>query len=230
MSRNVSDILRILRKAIGRRNENDPDSNDDTLIRYINDFSSLTMSDDIKIFDQWGTIEFTIDETVTDGVYAFPGSSTSSSFVNTTIEALISLTAPADSSVSWNRLDIYQDPGEFYGYWGVNNTDILTAGFPTQMLYYGKEFVFRTIPDTSYNVYIYGYKKNDDFATDGDDLIPSDYWLRYIAYGAALDYANDYSIDPSRMSIISKTFNRQRELLLTRTHNQIKNNRSFPRF
>ena len=42
-SRLVSDVLRIFRIAIGRRNENDPDSRDDTLLSYLNDFVSLTM-------------------------------------------------------------------------------------------------------------------------------------------------------------------------------------------
>src|SRR5210317_556112 len=230
MARNVSDILRIMRLAIGRRNENDPDSNDATLLNYINDFVSLTMSDDVKVFEQWGTLSFTIDETITDGVYTFPGASTSNDFVNIGSEAIISLTDPVDSSVSWNRLQIFQDPGEFYGYWGINNTDVLIAGFPTQMLYHGDEFVFRTIPDTGYTINIYGYKKNSDFDSDGNTALPFDHWLRYLAYGAAMDYAADYSIDPQRMQIIAKQFARQRELMLTRTHNQQKISRCLPRF
>ena len=230
MARNVSDILRIMRLAIGRRNENDPDSNDATLLNYINDFVSLTMSDDLKVFEQWGTLSFTIDQTITDGVYTFPSGDTSTDFVNIGSEAIISLTNPIDSSVSWNRLEIFQDPGEFYGYWGVNNTSLLIAGFPTQMLYHGNEFVFRTIPDTSYTINIYGYKKNTDFDSTGDPPIPFDHWLRYIAYGAAMDYAADFSIDPQRMQIIAKNFAKQRELMLTRTHNQIKISRALPRF
>jgi len=230
MARDIADVLRIMRLSIGRRNENDPDSNNGTLLQYINDFVSLTMSDDLKVFEQWGTLSFEIDETITDGVYTFPGNDTSTEFVNIGSEAIISLKDPEGSSVSWNRLKIFQDPGEFYGYWGINNTDVLIAGFPTQMLYHGNEFVFRTIPDTTYLVNIYGYKRNPDFATSGTDELPFDHWLRYIAYGAAMDYAADYSIDPQRMQIISKNFAKQRELMLTRTHNQIKISRCLPRF
>ena len=71
MAQFVSDVLRTMRLAIGRRNENDPDSNDSTLFRYIQDFITLTMSDDVKLFEQFGTLEFTIDETNTTGVYTF---------------------------------------------------------------------------------------------------------------------------------------------------------------
>jgi hypothetical protein len=219
-----------MRLAIGRRNENDPDSNDSTLLTYINDFASLTMSDDLKIFEQWGTLSFTIDETVTDGVYAFPSATTSIEFVNTSMEAIISLNTPVDSSVSWNQLHIYQDPGEFYGYWGINNTDVLTAGFPTQMLYYGGQFVFRTIPDTTYLINIYGYKKNPDYTDVGNPELQHDYWLRYLAYGAALNYATDYRFDEGAKGSIKRSFDRERSLLLTRTHNQIKNSRGIPRF
>lgn len=230
MARYVSDILRIMRLAIARRNQNDPDSNDETLMRYINDFYSLTMSDDVKLFEQFGTLAFTIDETNTTGVYTFNDVGASSNFVNISMEALISLTDQPENSVSWNILDIYQDPGEFYYYWGINNTEILIPGFPTQMLYYGTEIVFRTIPNTSYDVKIYGYKQNYDFSSDGDPQIPFDYWLRYLAYGAALNYARDYKFDASNKAQIQSDFNHERKQLLTRTHNQIKMSRCLPRY
>jgi len=228
MAKSLNDAVTIMRLAIGRRNVNDPDSTPELLLNYINDFATLTMSDDVKLFEQWGTLKFNITIANTDGVYTFPDTSTSTTFVNTRIDGFISLKDPVDSSVSWNTLEIYQDPGEFYGYWGINNVDTLTAGFPTQMLYYGNEFVFRTIPNDTYTINIYGYKKNTELT--GTDDLPNDYWVRYIAYGAAMDYANDYSIDPGRMANISRTFAKQRELLLTRTHNQIKGGRSYPRY
>lgn len=230
MARNVSDVLRIMRLAIGRRNENDPDSNDATLLGYINDFASLSMSDDIKLFEQWGTISFDIDETNTTGVYTFPSTDTAVNFTNTSIEAIVSLKSPVDSSVSWNHLEIYQDPGRFFGYWGINNTDVLIKGFPTEMLYYGNEFTFRTIPDTTYLVHIYGYKQNPDFSADGNPELPFDYWMRYLAYGAALNYANDYRLDGSDLARIKSSFNRERGLLAARTYDQVKTQRAMPRF
>jgi hypothetical protein len=228
MARTVQNVLDIMRLAIGRRNENDPDSNDAKLLSYFNDFLTLTMSDDVKLFDNFGTMSFTIDQTVTDGVYSLVGLDINArDFVNISSEIMISLTAPVDSSVSWNVLNLYQDPGEFYGYWGINNTSILSIGFPTDVLYYDNELVFRTIPDTSYTVNIYGYKQNIDIV-DSTLNIPFDYWLRYLAYGAALNYAKDFRYDTESRSMIKDSFNSERKLLMARTHNQIKINRSKP--
>jgi len=227
-----------MRLAIARRNENDPDSNDQTLMQYINDFYSLTMSDDVKLFEQFGTLVFNIDETSTTGVYTFPQENLGNSFefVNISSEALISLTDPIDNSVSWNQLYVYQDPGEFFLKWGINNDEVLIPGFPTEMLYYSNEFTFRTIPNTEYTVKIYGYKKNLDFPQfeedndEGNPEIPFDYWMRYIAYGAALNYARDYKFTSESRTQLQADFMHERKQLLTRTHNQIKISRAFPRF
>jgi len=229
MAQTFDDSLKIMRLAIGRRNKNDPDSSDVTLKTYLNDFLTLTMSDDVKLFEQFGTLTFTIDETITTGVYTFNDVDADSNFVNLSIEGFITLTDPADESVSWNKLTIYQDPGEFYGYWGINNTDILIAGYPTEMLYYGTEMVFRTIPDTSYDVTIYGYKENAEF-TDSSENLPFNNWVRYLAYGAALNYARDYRFDANDLNQLKVEFAHERKLMLTRTFNQKKNARSFPSF
>ncbi len=240
MTRYVSDILRTLRLAIARRNENDPDSSDETLMQYINDFYTLTMSDDVKLFEQFGTLTFNIDENNTSGVYQFPDAALGNSFefINISSEALISLTDPVNNSVSWNQLYVFQDPGQFFYYWGINNDEVLIPGFPTQMLYYGNEFTFRTIPNTLYTVKIYGYKKNLDFPPFNPDLpenignpeLKFEYWMRYLAYGAALNYARDYKFSPESRNQIQTDFNHERKQLLTRTHNQIKISRAYPRF
>lgn len=230
MAQFVSDCLRTMRLALSRRNENDPDQNDPTLFRYLNDFINLTMSDDVKVFEQFGTLSFTIDESNTTGVYTFNDVGASSNFTNISQEAFISLLDPPDGSISWNQLWIFQNPGEFYSEWGINNTDVLIPGYPTQMLYYGNEMVFRTIPNTSYLVQIYGYKIVPTFSDEGDPQLPYDYWMRYLAYGAARDYAADYRFDEASLARIERTFQRQRRLLMTRTHNQIKQQRAMPRF
>lgn len=180
MAQTLTDVLRIMRLAIGRRNANDSDSSDSTLTQYINDFINLTMTDDVKVFEQFGTLIFSIDETNTDGIVTLEdaGAENGTFFSNISIEGFITLTDPIDNSISWNRLEIYQDPGQFYDYWGVNNTEVLIAGYPTQMLYYGNEFVFRTIPNTGYTIYLYGYKIVPAFASTGDPALPHDYWLR----------------------------------------------------
>jgi hypothetical protein len=229
MARTVSDVLRIMRIGLGRRNENDPDSSDDIFLRYLNDFIELSMSDDVKLFDQFGTLSFTIDETNTTGVYTFNDVGADTEFVNLSQEAFISLFDPADNSVSWNVLPIYQDPGEFFAIWGINNDEILVPGYPTAMLYYGREFTFRTIPQTSYLVKIFGYKKLPEYE-EQDDELQTDLWLRYIAYGAMVNYAQDFRYEDSALAKIKQGFARERRLRLTNTHNQIKTSRCLPRF
>jgi len=225
----VQDVLDLVRVIIGRRNENDPDSSDDTLLRYLNDFVSLSMPNDIKIFESFGTLSFTIDQSNTTGVYTFNDVGADADFMNISQNAYISLLDPVDNSVSWNQLPIFQDPGEFFAIWGINNDEILIPGYPTMMLYYGHEFTFRTIPNTSYLVKIYGYKKNNDYP-DADQPIQFDYWLRYLAYGAAVNYVRDYRYEASARSMIEASFKSERKLQLTHTHNQIKLARALPRF
>lgn len=228
-TRFVQDALDIMRTAIGRRNENDPDSSDDLLFRYLNDFVSLNMPNDTKLFESFGTLSFIIDETNTTGVYTFNDVGAEFEFMNISQEAYISLLDPINNSVSWNFLPIYQDPGEFFAIWGINNDEILIPGYPTGVLYYGNEFTFRTIPNTSYLVKIYGYKKNFDYPSP-DVPLTFDYWLRYVTYGAAVNYARDFRYEAQARSLIEATFKSERKLQLTHTHNQIKNSRSFPRF
>jgi hypothetical protein len=234
-TRTLQQAIDIMRIAIGRRNENDPDSSDSMLLSYINDFYSLVMPNDTKLIENFGTLTFTIDESNTTGVYTFNDVGASHDFINLSQEAFISLLDPEDNSVSWNQLPIYQDPGEFYMIWGINNDEILIPGYPTMMLFYGNEMVFRTIPNTSYQVRIYGYKKNADFETPDDQSpddqnLPFDYWLRYIAYGAAVNYVRDFRYAPEARTMIETTFKSERKQMLTRTHNQIKMSRSMPRF
>ena len=187
------------------------------------------MPNDTKLFESFGTLTFTIDESNPTGVYTFNDVGADQDFMNISQEAFISLLDPIGNSISWNWLPIYQDPGAFYSIGGINNEEILIPGYPTNMLYYGTEFVFRTIPNTSYMVKIYGYKKNADFPRPDVDL-PFDYWLRYVAYGAAVDYARDFRYDSSARAMIEATFKSERKLQLTHAHNQAKMSRSFPRF
>lgn len=230
MAQFVSDCLRTMRRALGRLNANDPDSSDANFFKYLNDFTNLTMGNDLKIFEQFGTLTFTIDETNPTGVYTFNDVGAADKFTNISGEAFISLTEPPNGSISWNRLWIVQDPGIFYDEWGINNFDVLIPGYPTQLLYYGNEMVFRTIPNTSYLVQIYGYKITPEFSSEGDPELLHPYWMRYLAYGAAMNYARDYRFEGDKIALLNQAFLHEKKLLLTKTHNQIKQARSFPRF
>jgi len=229
MARTVQDTLDIMRVAIGRRNENDPDSSDSLLLRYLNDFVSLSMPNDTKLFESFGTLTFTIDESNTTGVYTFNEVGADTEFMNISQEAYISLLDPINNSVSWNQLPIYQNPGELFSIWGINNDEILIPGYPTMMLYYGNEFTFRTIPNDSYMIKIFGYKKNEDYP-DADEPLQFDYWLRYLAYGAAVNYARDFRYEAQARSLIEASFKSERKLQLTHAHNQVKMARALPRF
>jgi hypothetical protein len=166
---------------------------------------------------------------VSSGVYTFNDVGADSDFISITNDAYISVLDPENESVSWNKLIVYTDPGAFFGYWGINNTGILMAGYPTEMLFYGNEFTFRTIPDTTYLVNIYGYKKRNDF-DDISNEIPYDYWLRYLAYGSAVNYSRDFNFSEKQRAMIYDSFLEEKKLMLTNTHNRIKNNRCVPNF
>lgn len=230
MSRVVSDLLRIMRLGAGRRNALDPDSTDAVFLQYANDFIQLSMPDELKIFEELSTLQFNIDTTPDDGVYNLSDIAEAVDFVNIGPEAMISLAAPADNSVSWRHLNWHQDPKSFYEYWGVNNKDILISGAPTDVLYHGNELVFRTIPDQEYIVYIYGYKRSSALSSEGDPALPYDHWLRYVAYGGLQQYATDYRMDGETKQNIDRAFAHERKLMAARLHNQIKNQRSIPRF
>jgi len=227
--RTVADAMDIMRRGLGRQNENDPDATDSILFRYLNDFVSLIMPNDTKLFESFGTLSFTIDESNPTGVYTFNDVGASGDFMNISQCAFISLLDPVANSVSWNWLPIYQDPAEFYSIWGINNEEILIPGYPTGMLYYGTEFVFRTIPQTAYLVKIYGYKKNADYPSF-DSPLQFDYWLRYVAYGAMVNYARDFRYAADDRALIEATFKSERKQQLTHAHNQYKMSRSLPRF
>ncbi len=226
MAETISDVMRIMRLAIGRRNVNDPDATDGYLLSYINDFVTLSMPDDVKLFEQWSTLQFDAGEG--DDVFDVADITGAPNFVNYTMGAYISLKAPVNQSVSWHDLEIYQDPDVFYGYWGVNNEQTLVEGMPTQMLYYDGQFVLRTVPNDTYTIYVYGYKRPNEYSAN--QTLDNDYWMRYLAYGAALDYARDFAYDESRMAQLEKTFKRERMLMMTRNHNQMKLQRAAPRF
>lgn len=229
VTRFVSDALDIMTRALSRRNANDPDSSPSIMLKYLNDFVTLTMSNDVGLFEQYSTLTFTIDGTNPTGVYTLNELGADTDFVNLSMECFISILDPEGRSVSWNYLPIFQDAGQFFSIWGINNEDILVKGYPTNLLFYGNELTFRTIPqeDESYQVRIYGYKMNNEYPSP-DVPLQYAYWLRYLAYGAAFNYAQDYNFAQTVLTSIKKSYNRERKLLLTRTHNQIKHGRCLP--
>ncbi len=89
-TRTVQESLNIMRVALGRKNENDPDATDEVLFRYFNDFISLSMPNDTKLYESFGTLTFTIDEANTTGVYTFNDVGAEFEFMNISQDAIIS--------------------------------------------------------------------------------------------------------------------------------------------
>ena len=115
MAKTVSNALEIMRITLGRRNQKDIDSNISKFISYFSDFLSLEMPNDVKLFEQFGQLTFKIGTTEVDGVYDFNAlPSANFSFSNISLEGFITPTSTGTSSVSWNPLNIYQDPTKFY--------------------------------------------------------------------------------------------------------------------
>jgi len=190
----------------------------------------LTMTNDARLAENFGTLSFEIDDSNTTGVYTFNDVGASSDFAEISDEAFISLLDPVNESISWNPLVIYRDPGEFFSIWGINNDDSIIAGFPSEMLFYGNEMTFRTIPNDTYLVKIYGYKKLNNYNSEGDPEIQFDYWLRYLAYGAAVNYASDFRFEAEALGRIQATFARERRAMMFNTHQKVKQSRCLPRF
>ena len=228
MARTVQQVIAIMRRAIGRRNTEDPDSSDEILITYINDFLTLQMPNGLKLNEKFSSFEFQIDTTNTTGIFDFPDSATSEDFINLDDSGLISAATPADNSLEWWDLCVLFDEKEFFHRWGFNNHETLVKGGPSEVLYWDNKLTFRAIQDKAYIVKLFGYKR--PAAVGSSSSLEFDYWLRYVAYGAARDYAADFRLESEALSNIERNFGRERQLLLTRTHNQIKVDRPPPTF
>lgn len=225
VTRTVSDVLTIMRRAISR-SANDSQATDDVLLRYINDFIALKAPLSMKLANQFSTLTFTIDGT-TEGIYTFNDLGADTNFVDVGTEAFIY--DPNATTSNWSTIGIYRDPESFYYRWGVNNETLLTTGMPTEVLFYDNQFVFRTIPDKQYSVKMYGYKFNGEYP-EADSNIQFPYWLRWISYGAALDFATDFNYAVDKLHSLTLSYQKERKLLLLKTHGEITKQRCIPSY
>ena len=134
----------------------------------------------------------------------------------------------------------WQDPAMFFDKWGfdTNVTTVQTAQ-PTDVLFHEDQFRVKPRPDGVYTIRIFGFKRNLDVTDAGTEVnidastsnpIPENYWGRYVAYGAALDYMYDFGYDPSRIQIAESRYKHYKALVQSRTFNQFKQNTPIPRF
>jgi hypothetical protein len=224
VTRKVSDVLTLMRRIIGR-DSNDNQATDTLMLNYLNDFVTLKMPMSMHLANQFSTLTFNIDET-TEGVYTFNDVGATTDFMDVGTEGFIF--DPNATTSSWSTIGIYRDAESFYNRWGVNNEDTLTKGMSTEVLFYDNQFVFRTIPDKTYTVKMYGYKMPAEYEGTTSELQFSA-WLRTLAYGSSLDYANDFNYSDEKIAKIEKNYNSERKHLLTQTHSELTKKRCIPK-
>lgn len=220
MAKTVADVITIMRRAVNRPNTTDPDSTDTVFLDYISDFYELYMSNDVKLFNEWGIYKFDTDATVTSGNYTI----NDTNFVSSRFTVLRN-----EGWVDDQDLDIYQDPAVFFERWPFQDLSDIPTGQPQEMLIFNDTLYLRPIPDDTYTVRIVAYQENAAL-TDTTDQIGQDFWYRYLAYGAALQYMNDFNYDATQLQLKEREFRRQRRLILQKTHTQRLNQRGKPRY
>lgn len=231
---NGDKVLQIMRKVIGQRDASAPDATDDILLEYINEFIQLNMPQDVKLLDNWTFYEFNTVANDYDYDFGADANGVTYSIVRPPAYSI------NNASATQNSLKMYwhQSPERFYNIWGyITDTDDLTTGQPTDILFYENQFVLRPVPDAVYTIKMRAYKTNQtmeggDSLQDGGNPIGNftwDYTYRYIAYGSARDYLRDF-LDTETLAQIEPAYQEYRELMLSRTAAQNLSKIKTPRF
>ncbi len=210
MSKTYGDARDIMRRVIGQNDGDDPDATGDLLLTYLSDFVSLIMGQDIKSVDLYSW--FTFNTVANQDTYAFKDQGFTNIFPR----------ARADG----NDMRYWESPDRFYDIWPDTVDTTSTTGRPTDMLFYNNEILLRPVPDQVYEIKLKGYKDLPE-VNDGSSELQQSYWLRYIAYGAALDYLADFS-DFETYEKVFPVYQRYRSLVLTRTAVQQLTQRPLP--
>ncbi|MEN8236136.1 MAG: hypothetical protein ABFQ95_01085 [Pseudomonadota bacterium] len=210
MAKTYGDAEVIMRRVVGQNDGDDPDATTDLFIRYLSDFVTLIMGQDIKSQDLYSWFAF---DTVSDqDTYDFKDQG----FTN--IFPLVR----ADG----NDMRYWEDPDRFFDIWPDTVDSTTNTGRPTDMLFYNNQLLLRPVPDQAYEIKLRGYKELPS-VTDGSTKLEQDYFLRYIAYGASLDYLTDFG-DHETYTKIFPIYQRYRSLVLTRTAAQQLTQRPLP--
>lgn len=213
MAKDLGDCLSIMRRVIGQNDQDDPNATDALLIQYISDFYDLILPQDVKTYDQWEFLEF---DTIADqsvyplGVAPLP----TAEYVNYKPPVFVD-----DQQINW-----WQDPDLFYEKWPLDTSNLGT-GRPTDVLFFGNQFVFRTVPDDAYTIRIVAYKQNGALADETDELA-QDYIWRYVAYGAAIDWLTDYGQIVDNQHVLA-AYERYRDIVLRRTAVQLNTQKPY---
>lgn len=213
MAKSFNDAVTIMKKVVGEQDGQNPDATNSEFLAYVADFYELQMSTDVESYDLSGY--WTFSTVANTDEYSFKDQG----FVFVSPPVILT-----DSNANDIRLDWYQDPAAFYNRHPVDNTNE-TAGKPFDVLFYADKLLMRPKPDDVYTVTVKGYRELNVPTVGGDpdgtaDL-EQDYFIRYLAYGASLDYLADYG-DFETYAKVAQVFRRYRSLVLMKTSKQFR--------
>lgn len=212
MAKTYGDVVTLMRRIVGENDGDDPDATDDIFLGYVSDFVSLIMGQDIKTDDLWSWFEF--DTVVGQDIYAFKDQG----YTNIMPPAFVTDSNNGDTRLRW-----FQNPSSFFEAHPIN-VAAEQNGRPFDLLFYNNQITLRPAADAVYAIKIRAYIDLPE-VTDGTTLLNQDYYLRYIAYGASLDYFADYANYEDHDKIYP-IFRRYRALVLNRKAKQEMNTRA----
>lgn len=218
MAKGGSEIITIMRNVTGRVDSSDPVFSNSVMLGYINDFISLEMPQEVRLYENKTWWEFSYD-TSSDDPYP----------VDLQTLGLSTIGPPA--YIGGFVLNWFQSPSLFFSKWPETQT--YQQQRPVDVLYYNNELVFRGPTDDSYTVKIQAYKIEPLLTGNEDqgaqDTLDNDYVWRYVAYGAALDLFSDYG-EIDQYEKYYPAFQRYKALVYARTNQQLMTQRTYPEF
>jgi len=206
MAKTFGDAATIMRRVIGENDGNDPDATSDLILDYLGNAYQFIMGQEIKSFDLYTWFEFTT--TVGEETYTFKD------------QGYTNIMPPVyciDSNNGDTRVNYFQDTESFYRRHPVNDANE-DSGRPFDLLFFNNEITIRPKADAVYTIKMRAYKELQAPTTSTTNL-EQDYFLRYLAYTAALDYFADFGNieDYAKYEGIQK---RYKNLVLMRTAKQ----------
>lgn len=216
MAKTFNDVITIMKRVIGENDGNDPDATNDILLDYVGNFYRLIMGQEIKSFDLYSYFEFS---TVVDqDEYTWKDQG----FTN-----IMNPIYAIDSNNADTIVDFYMNPKLFFDRHPVNNNNE-NSGRPFSLLLFNDIITIRPKPDQVYTIKARAYKElTAPTAGTATNNIDQEYFLRYIAYGASLDYFADFG-NYENYAAIEPIFKRYRNLVMARTAKQNTTQRALP--
>lgn len=227
-----SRVIDIMRRVVSRRNTTDNLSTNVEFQEYIGEFMRDLMPHEIKTFENFGTYSF---NTIANTEEYLFNTGNGADIDGAIFENIGPIAYSDETIMTW-----YQDPAIFHSKWGFD-TDVTTVqtSQPVDILFHSDRFILKPQPDDVYLIRIFGYRRNLD-ETDSSDAnliqdasgedLPENYWGRYIAYGASLDYMYDFGYDAKRIATVETRYKHYKALVHSRTFNQFKQNSPIQRF